>query len=58
MAITRRAFEQQRSGQPARPGPHFDNGCSFERSCGAGNAAGEIEIEQEVLTEALARCKP
>ena len=52
-----RAFDKQRSGQAARPGPDFDDGRSFERSCGAGDAAGEIEIEQEVLTEALAALK-
>ena len=58
MATTRRrAFDKQRSGQAARAGADFDDGRSFERSCGAGDAAGQIEIEQEVLAEALFGCK-
>ena len=53
-----RAFEKQRPGEAAGPRANFDDGRSFERSGGAGDAAGEIEIEQEILAEALARAKP
>ena len=45
----RRAFDKQRTCEAARAGADFDDGRSFERTCGAGDAAGQIEIEQEIL---------
>ncbi len=45
------AFRQQCAGQAAGAWADFDNGCRVERCSGAGDAAGEIEIKQEVLAE-------
>ena len=52
------ALHQQRSGEAAGSWANLDNGRAFERSGGAGDAAGEIEIEQEILAEAFPRGKP
>ena len=49
----RRAFEQKRTGEPAGAGADLDDGHALERTGGAGDAARQIEIEQEVLAEAL-----
>jgi hypothetical protein len=42
---------QQRSGEPARPRTDLENGHAVERSSRAGDAAGEIEVEQEILSK-------
>src|SRR5262245_46656922 len=46
-----RAFGQQRAGEPAGAWANFDNRYTVKRSGGARDARGEIEIEQEILTE-------
>src|SRR6266567_6727392 len=51
------AERQQGSGQSARPRPDLDHGDVFERGGGAGDAGREIEIEQKVLPERLARAE-
>ncbi len=48
---TARALCQQRAGQPARPGTDLDHVHAVERAGGARDSGGEIEIEQEVLSE-------
>ena len=56
MATTRAApSSEQRTGEAAGTGTDLDDGRCFERTGGAGDAARQIEIEQEVLAEALAR---
>ena len=53
-AITRRApCGEQRARQPARSGADLDHVDAVERSGGARDAGGEIEVEQKVLTERL-----
>ena len=47
------ALEEQRAREPARPGANLDHGASFERSRGARDAPREVEIENEILAEAL-----
>ncbi len=49
-----RALRQQRAGERARSGADFDHHDAVERTCGAGDLARQIEIEQEVLAERLA----
>jgi hypothetical protein len=51
----RGAFEQQGAGKSARSGTNLDHQPLIERRCGTGDAPGEIEIEEEVLAQALAR---
>jgi len=46
-----RAFRQQRARQTARAGANFDHGRALQGAAGAGDARGQIEIEQEVLAE-------
>ena len=48
------AFRQQRARQAAGPGPDLDDGRAVERTRRAGDAAGEIEIEEEILAQRLA----
>ena len=50
----RRALGEQRAGQAAGAGTDLDHGDAVERAGGARDAAGEIEIEQEILAERLA----
>ncbi len=52
---SRRAKRQKRAREPARPRTDFDYGDCLERSRGAGDPRGEIEIEQEVLAERFSR---
>ena len=54
---TARAFGEQRPREPAGAGPDLDHGDAFERARGAGDAAGEIEVEQKVLAERFLRGK-
>ena len=56
-AQTRPAERQERPGQAAGPGTHFDDGRAVERGGRARDAGGEIEVEEEVLAERLARRK-
>ncbi len=49
------AEREQRARQPARARADFDDGCVFQLACGTRDARGEVEVEQEVLTERLAR---
>src|SRR5262249_14444984 len=46
---------KQRAGQPARTRADLDDGRAFQRSRRARDAGGEVEIEQEILTERFAR---
>ena len=46
-----RAFGEQRAGEAAGSGPDLDHGDAVERARGAGDPAGEVEVEQEVLAE-------
>ena len=50
----RGAFGEQRARQPAGSGADLEHRDAFERAGGARDAAGEIEIEQEILAERLA----
>src|SRR5215469_5599261 len=45
---------KQRPGQAAGAGADLDDGRVIEWSGGAGNPAGQIEVEQEILAEPLA----
>src|SRR5262245_58712658 len=54
----RSTFEEQRACEATWPWTDLDQGRSFERSRDARDAAGEVEIEQKILAEALARAKP
>ena len=49
------SVRKQRAREAARTRAHFDDGNALERSAGARDPAGEIEIEQEILAERLAR---
>ena len=51
----RGAEREQRAGQPAGPGADLDDGCVLQLARGARDAAGEVEVEQEILAERLAR---
>src|SRR5262245_52905476 len=46
-----RDFRQQRPCKPARPRPDLDYGDPVERSGGACDTTGQVEIEQEILAE-------
>ena len=48
------AFGEQRARQPARARADLDHRDAVERSGGARDAAGQVEIEQEILAERLA----
>src|SRR5262245_54728248 len=47
-------LQQQRAREPARSRPDLDDRAAFEGSRGAGDAPRQIEIEDEVLAQALA----
>ena len=49
-----RAQRQQRARQSAGTGADLDDGGIFERSRGARDPRGEIEVEQEILSERFA----
>jgi hypothetical protein len=51
-------LREQRSREPAGTRADFHDRGARERAGGAGDASGKIEIEQEVLTERLARGEP
>ena len=51
-------LRQQGTRQPAGPGADLHRRHALERAGGAGDARGEIEIEQEILAERLSRAKP
>ncbi len=56
MAMTRcGALDEQRAGEPAWAGAHLDDGHALERTRCAGDAPRQIEVEQEILAEALLR---
>ena len=46
-----RALREQRTRQAARPGADLDHGDAVERPGGAGDPPGQIEVEEEILTE-------
>jgi hypothetical protein len=48
---TARALGEQRPGQAARPRPDLDRRALSERSCGARDPSGQVEVEDEILTE-------
>ena len=50
-----RAFRQQRAGQPARSRTDLDHGRVVEPPGGARDAPGQVQVEDEILPEALAR---
>ncbi len=50
-----RPLGEQRAGQPARAGADLDHRGMVERPGGAGDAPGQVEIEDEILPEAAAR---
>src|SRR5690242_17506003 len=50
----RSALRQQRAREPAWPGTDLQHRDAVERTCGARDPTGEIEVEQEVLSEGLA----
>ncbi len=52
------SFEEQSTGEPARSRPDFEDGVAGERAGGTGDAPRQVEIEQEVLAEALLRREP
>lgn len=54
--MARAAFEE-RPRQPARSGADLDNRDGVERSGGARDAAGQVEVENKILTEPLARAE-
>src|SRR5262245_2959536 len=47
----RSTFGDKRARQTAGAGPNFKNGDAVEWSGGARDATGQIEVEQEILTE-------
>ena len=51
------AVGEQRAREPAGAGTDLDHGHAVERAGGAGDAGGEIEIEQEVLAERFSRAQ-
>ena len=52
------AFREQRAGEAAGSGADLDDGDACERPRGAGDFAGEVEVEQEILAQRLAGLKP
>ena len=50
-------LNEQGAREAARAGTDLDHGSFGERRRGTGNAPGQIEVEQEMLAEALARIK-
>ena len=53
-----RALREQRAGEAARTGADFDHRDALERAASAGDLPGQVEVEQEVLAERLARLEP
>ena len=53
-----RALRQQSPRQPAGAGADLDDGRIIERSGGAGDARGEIEVEEKILAERFFRVEP
>ena len=53
-----RALRQQRAGEAAGAGADLHHHYALQRPGGARDAAGQIEIEQEILAERLARIEP
>ncbi len=53
----RGAERQQRAGEAAGTGTDLEHRGIGKRRCGARNAFGEIEVEQEILAERLLRLK-
>ncbi len=54
MAIDARGpFQQQRTRQPARARSDFDDRAAFENAGGARDTACQVEVEDEILTQAL-----
>ena len=49
------AFVQQRARQAAGAGPDLQHGRTLQRAGQAGDLAGEVQVEQEMLAEALVR---
>ena len=47
------ALHQQRARQPARPWPDLDHRAAIERTGGARDAPRQVEVEDEILAEAL-----
>ena len=47
------AAGEQGAGQAAGTGADLDHGDAFQRSAGAGDAGGQIEVQEEVLAERL-----
>ena len=52
-----RPFQKQGARQPARAGADLDDHVPFQRCGGARDAAGEVEIQQEVLPQRLLRAQ-
>ena len=48
-------FQEQGAREAAGTGPDLDHGAAGERRRGARDAPGQVEVEQEMLAEALAR---
>ncbi|MNZ93136.1 hypothetical protein D3C78_1121930 [compost metagenome] len=46
------------AGEAAGTGTDLDHRHAVERSCRSGNLLGEVEVEQEVLTERFLRVEP
>ena len=51
----RRAVGEQRSRQPAGAGADLDDGGALQRSGGARDTAGQVEVEEEILAKRLLR---
>ena len=51
------ALKEQGAGEPPRAGTDLDHGSFGERRRGTGNAPRQVEVEEEMLAEALARIK-
>ena len=49
------AFRQQGAGQPARSRTDLDHARMIEPPGGARNAPGQVQVEDEILAQALAR---
>jgi hypothetical protein len=49
------AFQEQRAREAAGARPHLNDGLALQGTCRARDAAGEVEVEDEVLAQALAR---
>src|SRR5690606_37505589 len=54
----RGAFEQQRAREPAGPRPDLDDGAARQVARDPRDPARQVEVQDEVLAEALFRCQP